>query len=135
MKGSGSIKSRQERRLAMAKLVFDIEQMGARIVLTKGATWLRLWVLQTQAGKPTPKTQRFAGDGLARHGHRVSGRAKPSKSGIQLSQKWLRTSRIAGAPMALSVEPRMPCISIRIGLLPARACLPSFVLRPPSNDH
>ena len=27
----------------MAKLVFDIEQMGARIVLTKGATWLRLW--------------------------------------------------------------------------------------------
>jgi len=119
----------------MAKLVFDIEQMGARIVLTKGATWLRLWVLQTQAGKPTPKTQRFAGDGFARHGHRVSGRAKPSKSVIQWSQKWLRTSRIAGAPMALSVEPRMPCISIRIGLLPARACLPSFVLRPPSNDH
>jgi len=102
-------------------------------MLTKDATCLKLWVLQTQAGKPMPKPQRFSGDGLVGHGHRVPGTTKSDEISTQVSQKRVRTARIGSAPMALGVEPRMPCISTRMGLLQPRACLPFLVPRPPSD--
>jgi hypothetical protein len=85
-------------------------------VLTKDATGLRLWVLQMQVGKPMPKAQRFAGAGLVRHGHRVPGMTNSDAIGTQVGQKRVRTGRIGSAPMALGVEPQMPCISTRMGL-------------------
>ena len=80
-----------------------------------------------------PKTQRFAGDGLVRHGYRVPGTTKSDEISTQVGQKRVRTGRIGSAPMALGVEPRMLCISTRMGLLRPRACPPFLMLRPPRD--
>ena len=69
------------------------------------------------AGKPLPKTQRFAGDALVRHGHRVPGMTKSDENSTRVGEKQVRTGPMGSAPMALGVKPQMPCISTRMGLL------------------